>query len=117
MDLDRVSFRPTRHPGIEIHFYHRDKASGHAAVMIRMAPGASYPRHRHRGPEELLILQGGFEDEHGSYGEGEFVRYEDGSIHHPRALQEGPPCVFFAIAAEGIDLTLSPEEEGRSPEE
>lgn len=104
MDLDRVSFRPTSHAGIEIHFYHRDELTGHAAVMIRMAPGASYPSHRHRGAEELLILQGGFEDEHGTYREGQYVRFEDGSSHHPRALEDGPPCVFFAISQEGIEL-------------
>lgn len=107
MDLDKVSFQPTRHPGIEIHFYHRDETTGHAAVMIRMAPGASYPSHRHRGVEELLVLQGGFEDEHGSYREGQFVLYEDGSTHHPRALPDGPACIFFAISQEGIDLNWS----------
>ena len=65
-------------------------------------------RHRHTGPEELLVLQGGFRDDHGEYRAGTFCRFEHGSVHHPIALDEGPgagtACVFFAIAAEGIVL-------------
>ncbi|MCA8954745.1 MAG: cupin domain-containing protein, partial [Planctomycetes bacterium] len=61
-------------------------------------------RHRHRGAEELLVLRGGFRDDAGVYRAGTFCRFEDGTTHHPVALDEGEPCVFFAIAAEGIDL-------------
>ena len=104
MDLSRIPFESTRYPGIWIHFYHRDEATRNAAVMIKMEPGCGYPRHRHKGSEELLVLQGGFRDEHGEYREGEYVRYEDGSSHHPVALDDGPDCVFFAVTAEGIDL-------------
>ena len=102
-DLDAVPFRKTRHRGVSIHFYFSDRDSGHAAVMIKMAPGCSYPRHRHTGPEELLVLQGGYRDEAGEHRAGEFVRYETGSHHHPVAL-DGIDCVFFAVAQEGIEL-------------
>ena len=50
------------------------------------------------------MLQGGYRDEHGEYRAGEFVRYEDGSSHHPVALEDGPDCIFFAVSAEGIDF-------------
>ena len=104
LDLDSIQFRETSHAGVSIHFYYRDRKSGRAAVMIKMEPGSSYPRHRHNGPEELLILQGGFRDEEGEYRAGQFCRFEDGSVHHPIALEDGPACVFFAISSEGIDL-------------
>jgi anti-sigma factor ChrR (cupin superfamily) len=104
IDLQAVPFKATRHPGVSIHFYHADRDSGHAAVMIRMEPGAGYPGHRHVGPEELLVLAGGYRDETGVHRAGEFVRYEAGSSHRPVALEEGPACVFFAIAHEGIAL-------------
>lgn len=90
---------------MSIHFYHSDRDSGHAAVMIRMEPGCSYPRHRHSGPEELLVLQGGYRDDRGEHRAGDFVRYETGTSHHPVAL-DGEACVFFAIAHEGIELQL-----------
>ncbi len=104
IDLDAIPFQETRHKGVSVHFYHSNRASGHAAVMVKMLPGCSYPGHRHCGPEELLILQGGFRDEHGEYRAGEFCRFEDGSEHHPVALPGDQPCIFFAIAHEGIDL-------------
>ncbi len=104
MDLDGIQFEPTRYPGVSVHFYHRDPDSGHAAALIRMRPGSRYPRHRHRGPEEVLVLEGGFRDEHGTYRAGQFVRFEDGSVHWPQALDDGPDCVLFAIAREGIEL-------------
>ncbi len=103
MDLNRIPFQATRYRGVSIHFYSSDRAKGHAAVMIKMEPGCSYPRHKHKGAEELLILQGGYRDEGGEHRAGEFVRYEDGTSHHPVAL-EGEACVFFEIAQEGIEL-------------
>jgi anti-sigma factor ChrR (cupin superfamily) len=104
MDLSQIPLRPTRHPGVSIHFFHVDSTTGHAAVLIRMEPGASYPRHRHRGAEELFLLSGGFRDEHGEHRAPGYARFEDGSSHAPVALEGGAPCIFFAIAGEGIDL-------------
>jgi len=104
MDLSRIPFKETSHEGVWIHFLHSNRETGHAAVLIKMAPGCSYPKHRHKGAEELFILQGGYRDELGEYRAGEYVRYEDGSTHHPVALPDGEDCVFFAISQEGIDL-------------
>ena len=104
MDLSRIPFKETRHAGVQIHFLHSDPETGHVTALIKMAPGCSYPRHRHKGAEELFILQGGYQDELGEYRAGEYVRYEDGSTHHPVALRDGEDCVFFAISQEGIDL-------------
>ena len=56
---------------------------------------------------KLLVLQGGFRDEHGVYREGEFARFEAGSAHEPTALDEGVDCILFAIAQEGIELGAS----------
>ena len=79
-------------------------ARGEDTIALRMEPGCSYPRHRHTGPEELLVLKGGFRDETGSWRAGEFARFPAGSVHHTVALDEGEDCVFFAIAHEGIEL-------------
>jgi anti-sigma factor ChrR (cupin superfamily) len=106
MDLAAIPWRVTRHPGIGIHFYAVDRASGRALVLIAMQPGHGYPRHRHRGPEEVLVLQGGYRDEIGDHGAGQFVSYADGSAHSPVAI-DGPaavPCVLLALAHEGISL-------------
>jgi putative transcriptional regulator len=102
MDVSRIRFEPTRHGGLSICYLHRD-ASGGGAVFIRMEPGCGYPAHRHRGVEQLVVLQGGYRDERGEHREGDYVRYEDGSQHRPVALGEGA-CVLFATVERGIEL-------------
>ena len=104
IELDRIPWQRTRYPGISIHFFTSDRSTDYAAVLIRMEPGSEYPAHRHRGSEELLILEGAYEDEIGIHRQGEFVRYPDGSSHHPRCPQDGERCTFFAITREGIEF-------------
>jgi anti-sigma factor ChrR (cupin superfamily) len=101
IDLATVTWHPTRHAGVALHWFHSDPSTGHAAVLIRMDPGASYPAHRHRGVEELLVLQGSYHDEFGEHAAGDYARYEPGSYHTP-VCSSADPCVFFAIAHEGI---------------
>lgn len=106
MDLAAIPWQPTRYPGVAVCFYSSDRASGRALVLIRMEPGCGYPRHRHRGEEHLLVVQGGYRDERGEHRAGSFVRYDDGSEHAPTAT-DGPgagPCVLLALAHEGIKL-------------
>jgi anti-sigma factor ChrR (cupin superfamily) len=103
MDLSAIPFRQTRHEGVRIHFYASDEQSGRVVALIAMAPGCGYPRHRHRGGEEVLVLQGGYADERGEHLAGANVRYQDGSAHAPKALP-GETCVLLAVAHEGIEL-------------
>ena len=89
-----------------------------AAVLIRMEPGCGYPAHRHIDVEEVLVLSGGYRDERGEHGAGDYVRYEAGSIHAPIALGDAtreaagdnPACLLFAIARRGIELLGKPVE-------
>jgi len=105
MDLAAIPWRTTRYPGIRIHFYVVDQRSGRALVLIEMAPGHGYPRHRHRGAEEVLVVQGAYRDEAGEHAAGQFVSYSDGTVHTPVALDGSPePCVLLALAHEGISL-------------
>ena len=92
-----------------IHFLDSDRLRGYAAVLIRMEPGSRYPGHRHSGPEELLVLEGAFEDENGRYEAGDFVRHATGTSHHPYCPVGGERCSFFAIAREGIELFEDPD--------
>ncbi len=104
MELTAIPWRSTRYPGIQIHFYGIRNANGRTLALIRMAPGCGYPRHRHHGPEELLVVQGGYQDELGSYRAGQWVRYPEGSSHSPVALggEDAPDCILLALAQEGI---------------
>jgi len=112
-DLGAMEFTETSYPGVSVRFLASDRATGYAAVLIRMEPGSSYPRHAHTGGEELLVLRGGYEDEAGRYGAGEFRRHPPGSRHHPRVPEDGETCSLFAIAREGIEILDEPEQRSR----
>ena len=82
-------------------------------VLIKMDPGRGYPRHRHLGAEDVLVLAGGYADDDGRvFRAGEFVRYPAGSEHTPVALgsaeesigPNNPACVLFAVAHGGTEL-------------
>ena len=104
LDLDAIPWRQTRYDGVRVHFYSSDRQTGRVVALIAMAPGCGYPRHRHRGSEEVLVLAGGYRDELGEYQQGQFVSYPDGSAHSPRALDGELSCVLLAVAHEGIEL-------------
>jgi anti-sigma factor ChrR (cupin superfamily) len=52
-------------------------------ALVRWAPGTRFPAHGHPGGEEILVLNGVFQDEHGSYARGGWLRNPPGSIHRP----------------------------------
>jgi putative transcriptional regulator len=106
MDHDLIPWRTTRYPGVAIHFHASSEATGRVVALIRMAPGCGYPMHRHRGPEDVLVIEGGYRDARGEHRAGTFLRYEDGTAHAPVALDlgDGRACVLLAVAHEGIRL-------------
>lgn len=104
IDPNTVMWKETRHRGLFIHPLWRDAHTGDTAILIRMKPDCAYPRHRHIGPEDVYVLQGGLRDEHCEVRAGEFRRYPAGSSHHPVAIQCGEDCIIFAIAHGGIEL-------------
>jgi anti-sigma factor ChrR (cupin superfamily) len=109
-DLSQIPWRATRHRGIHLHVLRRDEETGDATVLIRMEPGCSYPPHRHKGVEEVFILQGGYHDREGAYRAGEYVLNAAGSAHHPTALADpAEDCVMLAFAHGGIEILKSRE--------
>ena len=63
-----------------------------ATSIVRYAPGSAFPRHTHGGGEEILVLDGVFQDEHGDYPPGSYLRNPPGTSHVP-AAKDG--CVIF----------------------
>lgn len=63
-----------------------------ATSIVRYAPGSAFPRHTHHGGEEILVLEGVFQDEHGDYPAGSYFRNPPGTSHVP-AAREG--CIIF----------------------
>ncbi|SDU11688.1 anti-ECFsigma factor, ChrR [Pseudomonas pohangensis] len=51
--------------------------------LVRWAPGTHFAPHRHMGGEEILVLEGVFQDELGVYPAGTWIRSPHGSAHKP----------------------------------
>ena len=52
-------------------------------AMVRWAPGTFFNPHRHYGGEEIFVVEGVFEDEHGRYPQGCWIRSPHLSQHQP----------------------------------
>jgi anti-sigma factor ChrR (cupin superfamily) len=63
-----------------------------ATSIVRYAPNSSFSAHIHAGGEEFIVLSGVFQDEHGDYPEGSYVRNPPTSFHTPRS---DAGCVIF----------------------
>jgi anti-sigma factor ChrR (cupin superfamily) len=65
---------------------------GRVTSIVRYDPGSRFPAHEHPDGEEILVLDGVFADEHGSYPAGTFLLNPQGFRHAPRT-DDG--CVLF----------------------
>lgn len=63
-----------------------------ATTIVRYAPNSKFPAHTHGGGEEYLVLDGVFEDEHGAFPTGSYVRNPPTSSHTPGSE---PGCTIF----------------------
>jgi anti-sigma factor ChrR (cupin superfamily) len=65
---------------------------GTGSTLVRWAPQTYFNPHRHYGGEEIFVVEGVFEDEHGRYEAGSWIRSPHMSVHKPFS-QEG--CTIF----------------------
>jgi len=63
-----------------------------ATTIVRFAPGSAFSEHTHNGGEEFIVLDGVFQDEHGDFPAGTYVRNPPTTAHTPSAA-EG--CTIF----------------------
>jgi anti-sigma factor ChrR (cupin superfamily) len=62
---------------------------GVGTALVRWAPNTIFRPHVHPGGEEILVLEGVFHDEHGSYPKGTWIRSPRYSKHAPFTKSEG----------------------------
>ncbi|MFI2769428.1 cupin domain-containing protein [Ruegeria faecimaris] len=63
-----------------------------ATTIVRYAPGSKFSEHTHTGGEEFIVLDGVFQDEHGDFPEGTYVRNPPTTAHTPGSE---PGCTIF----------------------
>lgn len=56
---------------------------GEHTALVRWQPATYFQAHRHYGGEEILVLEGTFQDEHGDYPAGTWLRSPHLSAHQP----------------------------------
>lgn len=63
-----------------------------ATTIVRYAPGSAFSPHVHTGGEEFYVLDGVFQDEHGDFPTGSYIRNPPESSHTPSSA---PGCTIF----------------------
>ena len=63
-----------------------------ATTIVRYAPNSKFSAHTHTGGEEFIVLDGVFQDEHGDFPAGSYVRNPPTTSHTPGS-DEG--CTIF----------------------
>ncbi|MGC9163809.1 MAG: cupin domain-containing protein [Thiomonas sp.] len=81
VDTAQMPWLPGLVPGLSVKPL-SDYGGEHAA-LVRWAPGTVFTPHRHWGGEEIFVLDGVFEDEHGRYPAGTWMRSPHLSQHAP----------------------------------
>jgi anti-sigma factor ChrR (cupin superfamily) len=69
-------------------------------ALVRWAPETRFTPHRHYGGEEILVLEGVFEDEFGKYPAGTWIRSPHMSGHQPFSI-EG--CLILVMTGHLLD--------------
>jgi hypothetical protein len=90
---DKLDWVASPMPGVDRRMLDRigDEVA-RATSIVRYAPNSAFSQHTHTGGEEFIVLDGVFQDEHGDYPAGTYVRNPPTSAHTPGS-KEG--CTIF----------------------
>src|SRR5271170_1174788 len=89
----RLEWTPSPIPGVDRGMLDRigDEVA-RATSIVRYAAHSRFSPHTHGGGEEFLVLDGVFQDEHGDYPPGAYVRNPPTTSHTPGSE---PGCTLF----------------------
>lgn len=90
---DEIEWVPSPMAGVDRRMLDRiGEEVARATTIVRYAPGSHFSSHVHSGGEEFIVLEGVFQDEHGDFPVGSYVRNPPTSSHTPGSE---PGCVIF----------------------
>ena len=107
LNVHDVCANPNNYPwlffreGLEIIRLYGGDPGSPAAALLRYAPGARVPRHRHAGYEHILVLRGAQEDERGRYAEGAFVINAPNTYH---VVTSESGCIVLAVWEKPVEF-------------
>lgn len=91
-------------PGLAVMALPVSACSRHKVMLARSAPGTKIPRHRHGDAEIMLVLQGGYADEYGTFRAGDLAVYPGGTVHRPSADPDAG-CLALVASGEPVRFT------------
>ncbi len=95
IEVDKLPWKPTATPGIDIKILLEDKETGLLTALFRWAPGATLPLHEHVEIEQTYVLEGSLVDDEGEAGAGDYVWRPKGNRHVARSPNGAVILAFF----------------------
>ncbi len=92
LDTTTQQWLPGLVPGLSVKPLYSQENYHESMALVKWEPGTYFNHHAHCGGEEILVLEGTFEDEHGQYPAGAWSRGPHMSKHKPFSTQG---CVIY----------------------
>jgi predicted ChrR family anti-sigma factor len=89
-------------PGVFVKMLYVDRERATYTTLVRMSPGSRIPRHRHRGAEQCLVLEGDVSSGPHTLGAGDFNCAPAGSIHDELTSEHG--ALLLIISPESYEV-------------
>jgi quercetin dioxygenase-like cupin family protein len=88
-----------------LHLEGGPRVAGADNGLVRIRAGARFPRHRHLGPERVLVLEGAYRDEQSGriYGAGDLHEMAEGTAHAYTALPDRDLLLAVSVVR-GVDV-------------
>lgn len=83
VDSATAAWQQSDTPGREVLPLYDDPAHPENMRLVRLAPGTRIDEHDHPGGEEVYVMAGSLADGQGTYAQGSWLRFPDGSRHRP----------------------------------
>lgn len=93
-------WQPHPIPGITVKVLAVDKATGVATLLIKAAPGTTYPAHHHSGSEGCYVIDGEVLVAGRRIGPGDFHLADADSDHDPLYTETGATVLLVCAAAD-----------------
>jgi anti-sigma factor ChrR (cupin superfamily) len=111
VEVDRLPWKPTPCPGIDMKILLEEPETGLMTALFRWQPGAELALHEHVEIEQTFVLQGSLVDDEGEVSAGNYVWRPKGNRHTARSPGGAlvlsmflRPNKFLAGDAAGQDL-------------
>lgn len=89
-------WRPTPFPGVTYKTLHLDRETMMMTSLLRLEPGAFFPKHHHNALEQCLVIEGDVRQDDVIMGVGDYSTFEANRDHSRITTERG--CVLLLIS-------------------